>query len=405
MDNFVYIAHDLAGREQRGLKRGVSQYDVYAWLHEHGLIPIEVKPAKAKTKKISIAAYHKPKPGEIAGFCWQLATMVEGGVLITEAIDIVLEDIENQSFRKTLQEISNQVKSGETLASSVQHFPSVFDKLFYSMILAGETSGALPTVLRRMAEYYDNREKFNRKLKAALAYPVFVLSFVLLILVIMVAFIIPRFRTIFDQMGNMLPKFTQIFLGIYDLVANNFLYVALGVLSMLVLLWAYNRTIEGHEKICKMFLTLPLLGKLNTQAFVATFCKTMATLLGAGVSIIESFDILSEMSGNKVIREAVLSSKDRLIQGSSISAAVQASGFFPPMVTRMIQVGEKSGSLSGVLNRAADYYETKMDATITTLLNLLGPMVIILVGGMVMVIVIALYLPIFSMSDFNVGTV
>lgn len=401
MERYAYIAQDLAGTEKKGLTQGTSREEVYTWLSNQGLIPVEVR-LVASVAVSSRPGYgrKRPKYMELSTFCWQLSTMIEGGVLITEAIDIISEDIENLSFRYTLMDIAEQIKTGESFSDSVSAFPRVFERLFCSMILAGETSGSLPTVLRRLAEYYDNRAKFVRKLKSALTYPVFVVGVVFIIIILMMTLIIPKFRLIFDDMGGELPAFTQMFMNVYDVIVHQGLYVGALLASLIFLGVAYCKTPHGHMRLGKLVLRTPLLGKISTQAFVATFCKTMATLLAAGVSIIESFNILSEMTNNDVIKAAVVQSKELLIEGSSISVGIASSGFFPNMVSRMIEVGEKSGSLPEVLDRASSYYETKMDATITTLLNLLGPIVILLVGAIVLVIVVALYLPVFSMSDF-----
>lgn len=190
-------------------------------------------------------------------------------------------------------------------------------------------------------------------------------------------------------------------MNFYDVIAAHSMYIIISLVSLVVLVLIYNRTQEGHARLCKLALCVPFFGRIGSQAFVATFCKTMATLLSAGVSIIESFDILSEMTNNVVIRNAVVQSKQNMIEGSSVSLAMTESGFFPNMVTRMVQVGESSGTLPVVLDRASSYYETKMDTTMTILLNLLGPIVIVVVGGIVMLVVVALYLPIFSMSDIT----
>ncbi|MHC4115173.1 MAG: type II secretion system F family protein [Planctomycetota bacterium] len=403
MNNFVYIAHDLAGKERKGLKRSSSQFEVYAWLHSHGFIPIEVKPlTSVVAKKSRRLAQKKPKYAETAAFCWQLATMVEGGVLITEAIDTIAEDMQDSSLRNVLIEISEQIKKGQSFSSSVAQYPRVFSKLFCAMILAGETSGSLPTILVRLAEYYDTRDKFARKVKIALTYPAFVVAFVFLILVVMMTVIIPRFRLIFNQMGGELPAFTQSFMTVYDVIAANITYIMIALFLSSSFLFVYGQTQKGHMILSKLMLSLPLLGKLISQAFIATFCKTMATLLEAGVSVIESFDILGEMTNNDVIRGAVSDSKHRIIEGLSLSVGMATTGFFPNMIGRMVEVGEKSGSLPRVLSRASRYYETKMDTTITTLLNCLGPLVIIFVGAIVLVVVVALYLPVFSMSDITI---
>jgi type IV pilus assembly protein PilC len=404
MGSFVYTARDLAGGRKRGLRRSGSQREVRNWLRERGLIPLEVvSPLAILGVNGRGFALRRPKAADKASFCWQLATMIEGGVPITEAIDTIAEDIENAYFKHTLREVSEEIKKGTSLSDSIAQFPGIFTRLFCGMVMVGETSGSLPLVLGRLAEYLDQQDRFARKVKTAMTYPAFVLSFVAFVLVFMMVVIIPKFRRIFGQFGGKLPKFTASFLGVYDWVGGNIGYIILGLIGLVVLGIVYNRTRTGHARFSRVVLSLPLFGKVISQAFVATFCKTMATLLAAGVSIIEAFDIMAETTGNDVIRSALWRSKECIVQGSSVSLALAASGFFPNMVSKMVQVGEKSGSLPKVLGSASVHYERRVDAIITAGLNLLGPLLIVAVGGIVLVVVLALYLPIFTMSEAMSG--
>ena len=401
MESFAYIAQDVNGRRKSGRRRAISEHEIVAWLNEHGLIPLAIENADVALQKAPTLGQKSPKYADMASFCWQLATMVEGGVLITEAISTVAEDVDDPSFRETLLDISSQIQKGESFSRSASKYPKVFNRLSCSMLLAGETSGSMQTILHRMADFFSNRDQFVKKLQTALAYPVFVVVFVFGILVIMMTLIIPRFRSIFDQMGGELPAFTQMFLRVYDTLAANSGYAAVFVVFITFMLYVYSKSSEGYARICRLVLELPLFGRLIRQAFLSTFCKTMATLLSAGVSIIESFDILSAMTNNYILKDAVISTKRRTIEGLSVSKAMSMNDVFPNMVSRMVQVGEKSGSLPKVLNRASAYYESKMDTTLATLLSLLGPAVIVVVGAIVLVVVIALYLPIFAMSDIH----
>jgi len=231
-----------------------------------------------------------------------------------------------------------------------------------------------------------------------MAYPIFVLVFIVLIVIFIMTFIIPRFRGIFDQFGNELPAFTQAFMGFYDWVRFNLIYIIGFVFIVSCMSVFTSRTPKGHRFFSKVSLRIPLLGKIFSQAFVATFCKTMSTLLASGVSVLEVFDILSTMTKNDIIKEAIVKSREHIVQGSNISLSLANAGFFPNMVVKMIQVGEESGSLPQVLERTSDYYERKVDSTITTVLGLLEPIMIVTVGGIVLVVILALYLPIFSMS-------
>jgi len=326
--------------------------------------------------------------------------LVHGGIPITSALDSISEDIENPRLRQIMQHVLEEVQRGETFSESIGKFPKVFNRLSCAMILAGETGGNLPAALRRLAEYFDNRDKLAKKVKGAMAYPAFIFGFIVLIVIFIMAFIIPRFRAIFDQIGGELPAFTQLFMGFYDLLKDNLLIIIGALLfTTISAVFICSKTRKGHFLFSKFVLAVPLFGKVLAQAFLATFCRTMATLLDSGVSVLEVFDILSTMSSNDIITGAITRTRKQIVEGSNISASLAESGFFPRLVAKMVEVGEESGSLSRVLDRTAEYYERRVDATVTTLLSLLEPIMIVSVGGIVSVVVIALYLPIFSMSD------
>jgi type IV pilus assembly protein PilC len=295
------------------------------------------------------------------------------------------------------------MRKGENFSGGIAEFPKVFDQLSKAIVLAGETSGNLPGALKRVAEHFDSRDRLAKKVKSAMAYPIFVLIFIFLIVTGIMTFIIPRFRAIFDQFGGELPAFTRGFMGFYDFFRYNIIYiVGLALLLGFVAVFI-NKTPKGHYFYSKVALRIPLMGKIISQAFVASFCKTMATLLAAGVSVLEVFDILSTMTKNDIIKDAIIRSREHIVQGSNVSLSLATAGFFPNMVVKMIQVGEESGSLPQVLERTSEYYERKVDATINTVLSLLEPIMIVTVGGIVLIVILALYLPIFSMGGSGKG--
>ncbi|HDZ68988.1 MAG TPA: type II secretion system F family protein [Phycisphaerales bacterium] len=401
MKSYKYIARDSSGERKQGLRQAVSSNDVLAYLREQGLTPISINEISADTKKTRRVHQRQKriKSAELAALCWQLTTMVEGGIPITAALEIISEDIENLQLQQVLQQVLEKMQRGETFSGSISEFPKVFNRLSCAMILAGETGGNLSEALRRLAEYFDNRDKLAKKVKGAMAYPAFVFIFIILIVIFIMTFIIPRFRNIFDQIGGALPAFTQAFMGFYDTVCHNLIYI-IGTLIFTIILGVFtSKTKKGHYLFCRIALALPLLGKIFSQAFIAMFCKTMSILLASGVSVLEVLDILSVTTNNDIIKAAITQTKERVVEGSNISLSMAESGFFPNMVVKMVQVGEESGSLSKVLERTSDYYERKVDSTITTVMALLEPIMIVTVGGIVLVVVLALYLPIFSMSD------
>lgn len=400
MKSYKYVARDASGTRKQGVAQAAAANEVLGFLRQQGLIPVSVNEMSSRAKTPRQARHRKHvKAADLAELCSQLTTMVEGGIPIIAALDTIAKDIENPQLRKVLQEISEKMRKGEPFSSSMSQFPAVFNKLACSIVLAGETGGTLAATLGRLAEYYENRDQLKRKVKSATSYPIFIFGFIILAVVFIMAFIVPRFRTIFDQLGGELPAFTQAFLGFYDALRDNVVYIIGFTVLLIVSTVLVSRTRKGHHLFSRISLRLPLLGKVFSQAFVATFCRTMGTLLAAGVSVLDVFDILSGMSSNDIIKSAVARARERIVEGANVSAGMAAVGFFPNMVVQMIHVGEESGSLSKVLDRTARYYERKVDAAITAVMSLLEPIMIVTVGAIVMVVVLALYLPIFSMSD------
>lgn len=402
MKNYNYIARDGTGAQKQGFLQAISSNDVLNWLREQGFTPISINEITTAAKKVKVKSQRKRiKSAELAALCWQLTTMVEGGIPITEALEAVSEDIENSHLQDVLKKVLEKVLKGQPFSESLGEFPKVFDNLCCAIILSGEAGGNLAQALYRVAEYFDTRDKLKKKVKAATAYPTFVLSFIVLIVIFIMAFIVPRFTAIFDQIGGELPAFTRAFMGFYDLMRFQLHYIIGSVILLIILgIWC-SKTKRGHYLFSRFVLRIPLLGSIFSQAFVAMFSKTMSMLVVSGVSVLEIFDILSEMTRNDIIKDAIKQSREHIVEGESISASMATTGFFPNMLIKMVQVGEQSGSISKVLERTSDYYERKVDTTITTVMSLLEPIMIVTVGLIVLVVVLALYLPIFTMSDIK----
>ncbi|MHC4568410.1 MAG: type II secretion system F family protein [Planctomycetota bacterium] len=400
MKKYRYIARNSAGGRKKGTVQANSSSEVLSGLRAQGLTPISVKDvSEAGSKKRGKGRNKKIKSADLSALCWQLSTMLEGGIPITTGLEIISEDTDNAQLQGILNNISEKVKKGQPVSECIAEYPKVFNRLCCAMVLAGETSGNLAGAIGKLAGYFDSRDKLAKKVKGAMVYPVFVLVFIIIIVIFIMAFIVPRFKKIFDQIGGTLPTFTQGFMNFYDLLRTNLHYLIGSIVLAVVLASIFSKTKKGHYIFSKLALKAPLFGKIISQAFVATFCKTTATLLAAGVSVLDAFTILTGMTDNDIIKSAVVQTKESIVGGSSISASVAVSGFFPNMLVKMIQVGEESGSMPEVLDKTSEHYERKVDSTVTALLSLLEPVMIISVGAVVSVVVIALYLPIFTMSD------
>ncbi len=402
MKTFKYVARDLSGVKKEGVRQASSSGDVLSFLREQQFIPVfieEVQEALKRKEQLKARKRHISS-GDLSSFCWQFSTMIEGGISITIALETIAEDMENKYFRSILQDISESISKGESFLGGVSKYPDVFNHLSRAIILAGETSGNLADAVRRLAVYYENRDKLAKKVKAAVAYPIFLVCFMIIVIVVIMTLIIPRFQVMFKEFGNKLPAFTVGFMAVYNIICSNIIFILGGLLILIMaMILIYKKTKWGHRFFSKLSLRLPLFGKIFRQSFISMYCRTMSTLLGAGVSVLEVFDILAEMSKNDVIKESISSTRQRIVEGQGIAGSMSKAPFFTNMVIKMTQVGEESGNMSNVLEKTADYYERRVEAAIQTLMSLLEPVMIIVLGAIVLVIVIALYLPIFTMSD------
>lgn len=400
MKSYGYVARDLTGVLKKGFLQAACSNEVLNQLRKQGFTPISVKEVSRTAKKTKQRSIRKRiKSADLATLCWQLSTMLQGGIPITTALEIISEDMDNLLLRNILQQISDKVRKGQPFSECIAEFPRIFNRLSCAMILAGETSGNLVNTIGKLAQYFDNRDKIAKKVKGAMAYPIFVLSFIVIIVIFIMAFIVPRFRGIFDQLGGKMPAFTLGFMTFYDMLCHNLLYIIGAFVLLIALAVAFSKTPKGHLTFSRTVLGLPLFGKIYIHAFLTTFCRTTSTLLAAGVSVLDAFHILTGMTNNDIIKSAIVQTKENIEGGSNISASMNQAGFFPNMLVKMIQVGEESGSTPEVLEKTSNHYERKVDTAVTALMSLLEPVMIVTVGAIVSVIVIALYLPIFTMSD------
>ncbi|MFH1616872.1 MAG: type II secretion system F family protein [Planctomycetota bacterium] len=400
MANYKYIAWDPAGKRRQGICQANSESEVLSWLKDRNLTAVAVSGAgegqAKKRKKIQVRSV---KSADLASFCWQLSTMIEGGVPITEAIETIADDMEHRYFRYILEQITDRIRQGESISDVIKSYPKVFGVLCSSMILAGETGGTLSKTLQRLAVYYDNRDKLKRKVRAALAYPLFVVIFVFIIIGIMMVLVIPRFKMLFKMLKGELPAFTRLFMGGYEWLVFHMPLLIVIICVLIALFVLYYKTKKGHRRISQFVLKIPIIGKLLSMAFLAVFFRTLSTLLEGGVPILEALQILSKMSANDVIIDSIKGARENIVEGTNISAGLGKSVLFPNLAVKMTQVGEESGSLPEVAEKIAQHYEKKVDDTVTFLTTIMEPLLIIMVGGIVLVTVLALYLPIFTMSD------
>jgi type IV pilus assembly protein PilC len=316
-----------------------------------------------------------------------------------QSLKVLSDQMDNATFKNILKEINGSVQSGSTLSDSMRKFPKVFDELYCNLVAAGEAAGILDSILKRLAEYIEKAERLKRKVKGAMMYPGIVMFVAAAVITVIMVFVIPTFKEVFSGMGRELPPLTQFVIGVSEFLSNYILYVIIGLIPLSFLVRRLLRTGPGRLAADTVALKIPVFGDMLRKMAVAKFSRTLATMLQAGVPIIGSLDIVASTAGNKVIEEAVIESRMAIAEGRSLSDPFLESGIFPSMVTQMIAVGEESGALDTMLIKVADFYDEEVDAAVDAVTALIEPMLIIFLGVSIGILVIAMYLPIFSMGE------
>ncbi len=365
-------------------------------LRKKDLIIISVEET---SKRRPMSSKGSVKLEEIVIFSRQLATMVDSGIPLVQALDILCEQIEKPVFKNILAKIKDDIETGSSLSDALARHPAVFSTLYINMVRAGESSGALDDILDRLASYLEKSNTLQRKVKSSLVYPIVVMTMAMLITLVMLLKVIPTFKGIFTMLGGELPLPTRILIFISDTIRQMFLYVAAGITVVVFALRKYMKTPQGKENFDRMLLVMPVLGSLFRKVAVAKFTRTFATLVKSGVPILVSLEIVGKTAGNTVIEKAVEAVRNGIKEGENIADPLAKSGAFPPMVVRMIKVGEQTGELEKMLTKIADFYEDQVDAAVSGLTSLIEPLIIAFLGIVIGGIVVAMFLPIFKLTE------
>jgi type IV pilus assembly protein PilC len=342
------------------------------------------------------------KPGirDKAVFASKLAALVDAGVPIVRSIELMAKQQKLPLFKRALEAITLDVNQGVALGPAMRRWPQVFDKLSIAMVDAGEAGGVLDESLRRLAKLLEDNAKLQNQIKGALGYPVAVLAIAILVFLGMTIFIIPTFAGIFDDLGAELPLFTQLMIDLSKLLRSPFALVLVGMLAAAVVLFSrFYATPIGRRKVDALVLKIPLFGDLIQKTATSQFCRTISSLTRAGVPILMALEIVREITGNSIISDAINQSRDDVTQGIPLSLALASKKVFPEMAIGMLAIGEETGELDAMLAKVADFYEDEVAATVKAITAMLEPAMIVIVGGIVGSILLAMYLPMFSIFD------
>ena len=398
--SFTWEGTNKKGQTVKGEMVAASADVVKAELRKQGLTP---KKGRIRKKGSSLFA-PREKPittKDIAVFSRQLATMMKAGVPMVQAFDIVAEGHSNPSMAKLILKLKSNVEAGGTLASSLAQHQAQFDELFVNLVDAGEQSGALETLLEKIATYKEKTEALKSKIKKAMTYPIIVLVVAVIVSAILLIFVVPTFADMFADFGAELPAFTLFVVGLSDLLVEN-VWLFIGIIVALIYGFkqAKTRSKAFRNFLDKLALSLPAIGILTTNSSIARFARTLATMFAAGVPLVEAMDSVAGASGNSVYQKAIMKVKDDIATGTTLQASLaQNKELFPNMLIQMVGIGEESGALDEMLDKVADYYETAVDDAVDNLTAMMEPMIMAFLAVVIGGLVIAMYLPIFKMGE------
>jgi type IV pilus assembly protein PilC len=398
---FTYTAKKDRGVVFAGEAVGDSKAAVVSELRRKGLTVVSLEEKKGaldikqlleNTKRISVR--------DKAVFARQFATMISSGLAVLRALYVLEDQTENPRLKKLIRLVRDDVEAGGTLSDSMAKHPAAFDRLYVAMVRAGETSGALDQTLMRLATQLEKQDSLRRSIKSAMTYPVLIGVFAIMVMIGMLLFIIPIFANMYNDLGGQLPSLTRLMMSLSNAL-KGYWFIIFPVAALLI--WSLVRlknTEQGRRAWDRTKLKLPMkIGPIIQKIAVARFSRTFATLVGAGVPILHAIDITGKTSGNTVMEEAMVDVKESVRTGEPIARPLMRAAVFPPMVTHMISIGEETGALDAMLNKIADFYEDEVDAAVKSLTSIIEPIMMLFVGGLVGVIVISMYLPMFNMMN------
>jgi type IV pilus assembly protein PilC len=398
MPVFQYTARTLKGELQSGEVDLPSRDDVIAHLRKNRMVVVQVRPAP-KQFKMSFKFGGGVKTRDVVIMTRQFATMINAGLPLVQALGILADQTENKILANVTRQVVYDVESGHTLADALRKHPKAFSDLFVNMVAAGEAGGILDTILLRLAEFLDKNDAIIRKVKGAMVYPVVIMSVAAIAITVLLIFVIPTFQSMFASVNLELPLPTRIVIGASNIL-KHYWWAMIGALGLgFFAITRYYKTVGGKLRIDSFLLNVPVLGDVLRKSAVSRFTRTLGTLISSGVSILDGLEITARTAGNQVIHNAVMASRASIAGGETIAAPLQKSKVFPPMVISMIAVGEQTGGLDEMLSKIADFYDEEVDAAVSTLLSLMEPVMIVVLGVIVGGMVVAMYLPIFDMVN------
>jgi general secretion pathway protein F len=406
MPVYEYIALDRAGKNQKGIIDADNPLAARQKLRSSDIFPIEMKETFSRPKSlladhISISSlFYRVTPGELSAMTRQLATLLSAGITLVLSLEALIAQTTNPLFKKILAEIKESVNEGNSFASSLSQHPRYFSQVYINMVRAGEASGSLDLVLERLADFSENQEALNGRIKAAMAYPIIMLIIGVLALMLLVTFVVPKFVDVFNEMEATLPIPTLIVMGASKLLKSYWWAILLIIIALVYSLRQFKRTARGSRMWDKIKLNAPVFGVINIKMAMARFGRTLGSLTQSGVPLMSSLQIVRNIVNNSLFADVIDNAMEEIQAGKSLAVPLSRSKWIPPVVIQMISVGEQSGDLEKMLNKIADIYEREVESQISMLTSMLEPVMILIMAVIVGFIAFSIVLPILQMSKF-----
>jgi len=397
MAEFVWEARARTGELRKGTMEADDEAGVQARLRGQQLMPTKIK---KKGVGLSFQIGSGVDLKDIVTFTRLFATMIDAGLPIVQCLDILCNQTDNKHFATVLRDVKANVEQGATFSDSLRRHPKVFDALYTNLVQAGEVGGILDTILTRLATYNEKAIKLRRQLRGAMVYPSAVLVIFAGVLGILLGWVIPSFKTIFKDLGSSdeLPWLTQIVITVSETFIGYLPFFLVLFIGLGIGFFYFYRTPRGKKIVHKILLRMPVMGPVLRKIAVARFTRTLGTLLSSGVPILDALDIVARTAGNVVVEEAILYARAKISEGKNMAGPLLETNVFPPMVVQMVGVGEQTGALDAMLGKIADFYEEEVDVAVAAMTSLIEPVMMVGIGGTVGVVLIAMYLPIFSIA-------
>ncbi|ADY72951.1 Type II secretion system F domain [Desulfurobacterium thermolithotrophum DSM 11699] len=398
---YTYVGRDILDRKRKGKIEADNEKLAKQLLFSKGIVHIEkLKEDKSIFKsELDFSFLNRISTKDKLIFTRQLYAMIHAGISIVTALRIIKEQIQNKSLKKIIEDIASHIEEGGKFSTALSKYKNIFGELYISMIRAAEESGTLEETLKRLAEYLEKIEKLRGKIKSALFYPAFVLLIATIIIGGILIFIIPTFKALYKDLGGELPSLTQFVIELSNFLRDYVGWIVLGLVLTVVLLVSLRKFKKARYLMDLTLLRLPIIGQLILKASIASFSRTLSSMVSSGLNILNALSISGETTNNEVLRRAINGVRNQVEKGISISVALSRYKVFSPMLINMVAIGEEAGNLDEMLSKVADFYEEEVDRTVDALTSLIEPIMMVFIGGIIGFIIIAMYLPIFKIGE------